>query len=200
VDNKQVGLIVAGTVYFFGYMALATRPIFRHIMQPSASQDAQTEPADTAIPRGFDTVVAAVLAYGSYVAAALLANAEFPQFLREHLFDGLAPAALVGFFVNRFPRDKPKEAFKQIRWPWIIFMLLWIGGALVFGLIAAAAVFGSGSNDLGFSLLICAGIGGLLFPITYWATIYAIDMLNYKPPLVRYCFSKVKWWFSKRDV
>lgn len=203
MDNKEVGLIVAGTVYFLGYMVLTTRPIFHFIMQPSPSQSAQTAPADAVAqaapadavtPQGFEIVVAAVLAYGSYVAAALLANAEFPQFLREHLFDGLALAALVGFFVNRFPRTRPQEAFKQIKWPWMILLLLWIGGALVFGLIAAAAVFGSGSNDFGFSLLICAGFGGLLFPITYWATVYAIDSLNKKKRS-----DMVRWWFTKRD-
>ena len=56
-------------------------------------------------------VVAAVMAYIVYVTAAFWAGAEFPQFLREHLFDGLAPAAAVGFLVNRVPMDSPRTAF-----------------------------------------------------------------------------------------
>jgi hypothetical protein len=53
-----------------------------------------------------EAVIAAMVAYGIYVGAALLANAEFPRFLRDHLFDGLAPAALVAFLIRRFPHPK----------------------------------------------------------------------------------------------
>ena len=39
--------------------------------------------------------------------AALLAGAKMLEFLREHLFDGLAPAAMVGLLVSSVPRERP---------------------------------------------------------------------------------------------
>ncbi len=54
------------------------------------------------------------MAYSMYVAAAVVAGAAFPEFLREHLFDGLAPAALVGYLVSKLPFTKPREAFPRI--------------------------------------------------------------------------------------
>ena len=53
----------------------------------------------------YTAVIAGAMAYGTYVAADLLAGAAFPQFLREHLFDGFAPAALVGILVDLYPSE-----------------------------------------------------------------------------------------------
>jgi hypothetical protein len=86
-------------------------------------------------------VIAAVTAYVFYAAAALIADAKMPEFLREHLFDGLAPAAVVGLLVSSIPREHPRAALPWIRRPVMILVVLFAGGALIFGLIAAAAVF-----------------------------------------------------------
>jgi hypothetical protein len=143
--------------------------------------------ADSVASRYFDPVLAAVMAYCCYMAAALLADAEFPKFLQDHLFDGLAVAFLIGFLINRLPRDSPRTAFPSIRRPVIVLFILFVAGALTFGLIAAAAVFSSGSNDYGRPLLYCAFYGGWLFASAYSGMVYVID------PAYR-----IMWWFEKR--
>jgi hypothetical protein len=106
--------------------------------------------------------VATVMGYLCYVAAALLAGAEFPEFMREHLFDGLAPAVAVGFVVNSFGPKSLDKALTWIEWPVMIAILYCAGGALIFGAIAWAAVFQSGSHDFGTPILDCALWGGLV--------------------------------------
>ena len=136
--------------------------------------------------------VTAVMAYTCYVAAALLADAEFPAFLREHLFDGLAPAAAVGLLVNRFPTESPGKALPRIRRPVMVLIVFSAGGALIFGLIAAAAVFSSGTGNFALPVKLCAGFGAFLFFVAYFGvgTAYVAIDLPSKP--------KVEWWFAKR--
>ena len=52
-----------------------------------------------------------------------MAGAEFPAFMRDHLFDGLAPAALAGLLVGAFPRENPDDALPWIGWPVLILAL-----------------------------------------------------------------------------
>jgi hypothetical protein len=138
--------------------------------------------------RRFDAITAGVMAYGFYVAADCMSAAEWPQFLRDHLFDGLVPAALVGFLILSLPRDDPQLAFPLIQKPWKIFVLFYLAGALIFGLIAAAAVFSSAGKDYGDAIYFCAAFGGLMFPLAYFRAV-----LDYIPG------SQIwRWWFTKR--
>lgn len=137
-------------------------------------------------------VLAAVTGYVFYVAAALIADAKMPEFLREHLFDGLAPAAVVGLLVNSIPREHPRAALPWIRRPVMILVVLFAGGALIFGLIAAAAVFTSGSGGFAQPVRICALLGGILFAAAYWAAVGEdVDVSD------RWR-GRVEWWFRKR--
>ena len=137
-------------------------------------------------------VIAAVTAYVFYVAAALIADAKMPEFLREHLFDGLAPAAVVGLLVSSIPREHPRAALPWIRRPVMILVVLFAGGALIFGLIAAAAVFASGSNGFAQPVRICALGGGILFAGTYWAAAGEDVEVSDR------WWPRVEWWFRKR--
>jgi hypothetical protein len=153
--------------------------------------EAQRRQVSDAPPR-FEAVVAAIMAYSIYIGAAILAGAAFPEFLREHLFDGLAPAALVGFLFHFIPRESPRTAFPRIRLPILIPIMLGIGGILIFGLIAAAAVFASGKNDFGVPIVFCAAAGGYLFSFGY-AQMVVLDRserIRGKPTF--------KWWFTIR--
>ena len=136
-------------------------------------------------------VVAAAMAYGFYVAAALFAGAKFPEFLREHLFDGLAPAAVVGLLVGSYRWDNPLAAFPWIRRPVLILFVVFVGSALIFGLIAAAAVFASGSNDFTGPVWTCAWRGGLIFTIGYF--LVAGRAVAGWP-------ARVQWWLSERPT
>jgi hypothetical protein len=135
-------------------------------------------------------VVAGVMAYACYVAAALLAGAKFPGFLREHLFDGLAPAAAVLLLVNSFPVDRPRTAFPWIRRPVIILVVLFAGGALIFGLIGAAAVIASGIEKFASPVTRCAVLGGWLFSVGYFLVAGSEEDGRRRP--------EVQWWFRKR--
>jgi hypothetical protein len=138
--------------------------------------------------RRFDAITAGVMGYGFYVAADCLSAAEWPEFLRDHLFDGLVPAALIGLPILFLPRDNPHTAFPRIRKPWMILASFYVCGALIFGLVAAAAVFSSGSKYFGDTIGFCAALGGIVFPLAYFRAV-----LDYIPE------SKFwKWWFTKR--
>ena len=117
--------------------------------------------------------IAAATAYLFYLGAALMAGAEWPEFLREHLFDGLAPAAVVGFLISFIPREQPRAALPWFRRAGLLFA----GGALVFGLIAAAAVFASGSDRFAKPVEWCALWGGGVFAAAYW-TGYREDVVE----------------------
>jgi hypothetical protein len=113
--------------------------------------------------RPLNAVTAAAMAYGFYVAAALLAGAPFPRFLRDHLFDGLVPATVVAVLVDRFISSNPPTSSHHFR------SLLWFfsGGTAVFGAIAAAAVFSSGADAYGVPLVVTGVLGGTLFVSAY---------------------------------
>ena len=143
------------------------------------------------------SVVAAVMAYTSYVAAALYAGAEFPGFLREHLFDGLVPAAAVGLLVNNFPAESPETALPWIRRPVMVLVAYLAGGALIFGLIAAAAVFSSGTGNFSGPVVLCASFGGLLFSGAFLGGAVPADVYR-KSVYKKSRWSMVRWWFGKR--
>jgi hypothetical protein len=114
--------------------------------------------------------VASVIGYVCYVAAALFADVMFPEFMREHLFDGLAPAAAVGFLVNIFPTEDPEKALLWIRRRVMIVVFFYASGALMFGAIALAAVFVSGSQDyFGKPVVYLAIWGGYVFGFLFFA-------------------------------
>jgi hypothetical protein len=122
----------------------------------------RTPSADaTHSPIGFEQAAAGAIAYGFYVAAAMMAGAQLPEFLRDHLFDGFAPAALVGFLIYRIPNAQPRFA---------TISLFYLLSAAVFGLIAAAAVFSSGKNDFLPPVLSAAIIGGITLISPLWGT------------------------------
>jgi quinol monooxygenase YgiN len=147
----------------------------------------QKTASNTDAPWRFGSVVAAVMAFGFYVAAALMADAEFPEFLREHLFDGLAPAALIGFLVDRSLRDDPRKAFPRVHRPVWILVDLFIFSIPIFGSIAAAAVFSSGSTDFIRPVGYCAFFGGFTLPAAYFTAIFrSHDKVSWK------------WWITKR--
>jgi hypothetical protein len=134
--------------------------------------------ASNTASRHFDAILAAIIAYSCYMAAALMADAEFPKFLRDHLFDGLALAFLVGLLINRFPSDRPRTAFPIIRRPFVVLLVLFMGGGLIFGLIAIAAVFSSGSNEYERPLLYCSIYGGWIFLFGYMMLAFTMSPLD----------------------
>jgi MFS family permease len=110
------------------------------------------------------------MAYGFYVAAALIADAKVPQFFRGHLFDGFAPAAAVGLLIDRFP-GRYVNQFQARKRPFVTSLLYFLAGAVVFGGIAAAAVFSSNTSEFPYTVLWCGLFGGLTFPIAYISTV-----------------------------
>jgi hypothetical protein len=179
----SLGMWLAISIAGFGVVALSTRVmLIKEFDLQKPSKNA---------PPIFETVLAAIMAYGFYLAAAFQADAEFPQFLRDHLFDGLALAALAGLLVKSFPRNDPRAALPWIRWPFLIPILFAVGGAMIFGLIGATAVFSSGSNDF-WPAGLCALCGGLLFPQAYGQAIsFTDDLSGWRP--------RLKWWFKNRS-
>jgi hypothetical protein len=116
-------------------------------------------PAD--VLQRYDALTGAILAYVCYTASAFLVHVPLPEFFREHLFDGFAPAALVGYLVTRVPSKPARTAEDDFRLVSVV--LLWVGGSLIFALIAAAAVFASGSNEFLGPVVFGALSGGTVF-------------------------------------
>jgi hypothetical protein len=174
--EQAIGFILAGVMVAVGGLALYIK---------NSIYDWYSWPEETR--RRIDSIAAAVLAYLCYVSADFLAGSEFPRFLRDHLFDGLVPAALVGILIGRFPRDNPLEAFPRIERPINILVWLFAGGALVFGVIAAAAVFSSEGTDYGDAIYFCASYGGGLFVVAY------VTLVS------EHLRARQKWWFTKRS-
>lgn len=144
----------------------------------------------------YKSLVAGVMAYSYYVAAALMAGAEFPKFLRDHLFDGLAPAVLVGILVDFYPRANPTTAFGKIRRPATMMLIVFfIPGAVIFGLIGMAAIFSSGANDYVLPVIFAAFWGGWTVPLAYMAQVLAPDD---NTSIGETRWSRTKWWFKKR--
>jgi hypothetical protein len=137
----------------------------------------------------------AAMAYGFYLGAALLAGAKMPEFLRNHLFDGLAPAATVGFLINLFPFDNAAEAFKWIRLPAFICFWLYVGGAVLFGSIGAAAVFSSGSSDFFEPVTVSAVTGGSTFLAFYIVTVTDDLQRRHETGTA----AAAKWLFTRRE-
>lgn len=179
VIERQTGFLLELVIGFICVSVLAFRvPVTGG--QPAANAPGRVE-----------AVIAAIMAYVFYVSAALLADAEFPNFLRKHLFDGLVPAAVVGLLVNSLPRDSVRKALPWIPLPAMILALFYVEGALIFGLIAAAAVFSSENNNFELPVIVCALIGGVLFPVEYLVSAAG-------QPLDGGTWTRFKWWFKKR--
>jgi hypothetical protein len=134
------------------------------------------------------------MAYGAYVAAALLVNAGFPEFLRDHLFDGMVLAGLVGLLVTRSLRPNPFEAFPRVRRPVMFLVIYSLTGAAIFALIAALAVFVSGSSDYGNPIVLCAFIGGYVF---FWPFFFSFYMSVIGGTRRQRWLAMIKWWFTK---
>jgi hypothetical protein len=183
------GVTLVWCLFLAGLLILAGRWLFGRLLKRSRPPDPTTTP--------FETVLASVLAYGCYVSAALEINARFPQFLRDHLFDGLALAGLAGFLVHRFPRGDPYRVLMPIiRRPILILFVFFLIGGLVFGLIAAAVVFTSGSDDFAGPVWRCAVVGGLIPAFAYGLVI--LDYSYWVPRTDASEVGPVKWWFRKR--
>jgi hypothetical protein len=180
------GWWLVGSIGLLGIVALAERAFFFKVFSQKA--DASSEEADK--PSRFEVVISASMAYGFYVGAALMANAKFPAFMRDHLFDGLAPSAVVGLLFGALRRKNPQNAWPRIRRPVGILAVLLVGGALIFGLIGAAGVFVTGSGDF-WPTAWCAIFGGYVFAYGYWVFIKIEDGFT-----GTYTFT---WWFRKRD-
>jgi WD40 repeat protein len=140
-------------------------------------------------------MIAAAMAYTYYVAAAWLAGADFPQFLQDHLFDGLAPAALVGLLIDFYPTADPVTAFPRIRRPVVIPIMFFVLGTVIFGLIAAAAVFSSGENNYALVVPRTALYGGLIFPVAY-----ITQVAGPVTPRGETWWSRMMWWFRARPI
>ena len=143
----------------------------------------------------YTPVVSGAMAYGVYVAADLLAGSPFPQFLREHLFDGLAPAALVGILVDAYPSEDPVHAFASIRRPVVVLLMISASGAAVFGLIAAAAVFGAGGENYGQPVGTVAAFGGYIFFLIY---LVSVNAARGPSKTIEDYWPHKAWWLKKR--
>jgi hypothetical protein len=142
--------------FMWGLNMIWILPVVAEVLLLAAKASNRTPPTgDTQSPIGIEEVAAAATAYGYYIASALMVGAQFPGFLRDHLFDGFAPAALVGFLIYRIHGA-------QVRLSKIA--LLYLQSATVFGLIAAAAIFTSGKDNF-VPVLYAALIGGFMFPL-----------------------------------
>ena len=152
--QQAAGFLLMLGIFAAAGLALGVRKAVRRervANRQARASNGQARARNRAVDRPwrFESVFASMVAYGFYVAAALWAGAEFPKFLQDHLFDGLAPAALVGVLVSLLLRDDPRTILPWIRWPWMILVLFLISGALISGLIAAAAIFSSATNNYG---------------------------------------------------
>jgi hypothetical protein len=136
-------------------------------------------------------VLAGGMAYAYYVAAALVAGAEFPKFLQEHLFDGLAPAALIAGLIDLYDRRDPAHAYRKLPVPGTILLMLFAVSAVFFALIGAAAVFGSETNNYLPAVLVTAAYGGGIFPVAYWS-----NTVGEVPGDTRW--ARAAWWFERR--
>jgi WD40 repeat protein len=151
-------------------------------------------------PRGwlrnhFKSIVAGATAYGYYVGAVWMAGADVSQFLREHLFDGLAPAALVGILIDFYPSADPVVAFPRIRYPVLIPIMFYIAGAVIFGLIALAAVFSSGQHDYVSVAVLTAVYGGAVFPVAYVTQVAGPVTSRGETR-----WGRARWWFRARPA
>ncbi len=143
----------------------------------------------------FPSAVYGAMAYGCYLAAALLTGVRISGFLRNHLFDGLALAFLVGFLTERIPFEDAADAFRRwIRLPAFVCFWFYVGGAVVFGAIGAAAVFSSGSSDFTTPVSVTAVIGASLFLTLYAET--AIDDVKRRDRIGN--VGAAKWFFTRR--
>jgi hypothetical protein len=109
--------------------------------------------------RWIASVLGGFIAYGLYVQAALFAKVDLADFMRAHLFDGLAPGAAVALLARQLMSESPVPA----NWrPIYGVAAYFFGGAIIAGLIGTAAVFSSNAKDYGAAVL-TAIFGGIDF-------------------------------------
>lgn len=149
-------------------------------------------------PIRMEQVLAAAVAYATYVSAAMIAGAKFPQFLRDHLFDGLAPAALVGALIYVLTTKDMEKAFDRVTRPYIVPLRFCLVGSTVFGFIAGAAVFSSGASDYAKPVLWAIGIGALPFSSIYIGAGIASRQDFDGHSRAKRFLSAVRWWFKPR--
>jgi hypothetical protein len=142
--------------FMWGLNLMSGLPILAVLLLGAAKTPNRTPPAGTQSPIGVDQIVAGTVAYGYYIAAAMMAGDHLLNFLRDHLFDGFAPAALVVVLMFRIRNARLSTVG--------LLFLLYLQSAAVFGLIAAAAVFTSGKDNF-VPVLYAALIGGFIFPL-----------------------------------
>ena len=178
--------------YLLGFvviLAIVTFAVLAEIRQSRRKAD-----KDAAKIR-FPSAIYGTMAYGCYVAAALLTGVKISGFLRNHLFDGLGPAFLVGFLTDRIPFEDAAEAYRRwIRLPALICFWFYAAGAVVFGAIGAAAVFSSGSSDYTTPVFVTAAIGASTFLSLYVQT--AADAVNRRDRTGN--AGVAKWFFTRR--
>jgi hypothetical protein len=142
--------------FMYGLQMLWLLPVLAEVLLLAADTSNRTPPTnETQSPIGIDQVVAGTVAYGYYIAAALMVGVQIPNFLRDHLFDGFGPAALVIFLMYRIRNSRAGSSTVA---------RLYLQSAVVFGLIAAAAIFTSGKHNY-VPVLYAALIGGWAFPL-----------------------------------
>jgi hypothetical protein len=175
-------MFLAATVQSVGVFTLIGAVVLRRLRHKG----------NTPVKSRFAPALSAAMAYGMYIAAALAADARFPEFLRNHLFDGLAPAAVVGLLIDRIPVDNTIVPFPRIRLPIVIVVLFYAAGFVVFGAIAAAAVFSAGSSHFTTPVIYSGTVGGTLFPAMYFvaATATGPRWMGYR--------GTVKWLFTRQ--
>ena len=184
VTAQGDGIALAYILSFVSFFGLLLRPAVIKLCRPRFRERASEY---------FEAVFAAVMAYGFFAAAALIANAPVPGFFHDHLVDGLALAFLVAFLVRMLPLDRPAEALQWIRRPCWILVLFAVGGAVAFGVIGAAGAFEAGGGWFLFYTAAagCAAFGALIFPYAYWLMVTLSDAYSGWT-------AWFTWWFKIR--
>jgi hypothetical protein len=100
-----LGLYLNLGIFFAGAVVLAVRSRSRRNRPKSAQQR-------------FEAITAAALAYSCYATSALLGGATVPEFFREHLYDGLAPAGLVGLLIRFFRTSAHEKRYRKFGGRW----------------------------------------------------------------------------------
>jgi hypothetical protein len=145
------------TNFMLAVNILVGLPVIAAVQLGGAKVFNRTAPTNgTPSPITADQAIAGTIAYGYYIAAALMVGDHFSDFLRDHLFDGFAPAALVIILMFRI-RNATLSTLRQL-------FFMYLQSAVVFGLIAEAAVFTSDKHNY-VPVLYAALIGGFIFPL-----------------------------------
>jgi hypothetical protein len=75
------------------------------------------------------SLTAGVITYGAYLTAVVFTGEDWVSFLRNHLYDGVAPAALVALLVSRYPSARKIVTDPAPAWP-VGYLILLSGAGL----------------------------------------------------------------------